>query len=294
MGLPEIKIMLLGVNIVFWHFKGSAYAQICNFAQNYSMSGFLFDDIVFGPVKSRRFGVSLGINLMPETMKYCSFNCIYCECGLTAPDQEERAKLYTTEQITDAMKQRFIALKSEGLEPDNITFAGNGEPTLHPGFAEIIDRTIELREEYFPKAEITVLSNSTRLHIPTVKQALLKIDNNVLKLDAGSEEMFRRINRPASPVRLSDIVDRLIGFEGNLVIQTLFIRGTVDNQVIDNTTKEEINLWLGHLQRIKPSLVMLYPISRETPEQGLEKIGKDELLAIAVKLEHLNIPYEVF
>jgi wyosine [tRNA(Phe)-imidazoG37] synthetase (radical SAM superfamily) len=163
---------------------------------------FLFNEIVFGPVSSRRFGVSLGINLLPDTMKYCSFNCIYCECGLTDDDQEERAKLYSTDSIICALEERFKELHEKGLLPDNITFAGNGEPTMHPGFAEVIDKTVSLRDVYFPLAKITVLSNSTRLTKDTVRAALEKIDHNVLKLDAGSEEMFRAINRPLSPVTL--------------------------------------------------------------------------------------------
>lgn len=258
------------------------------------MAGFLFDDIVFGPVKSRRFGVSLGINLLPETMKYCSFNCVYCECGLTDPTQEKRVKLYTTGQIREAILQRFGELHEQGLSPDNITFAGNGEPTLHPGFEELIGLTLDLRKKYFPKAKITVLSNSTRLHLPSVKQALLKIDHNVLKLDAGSEQMFRLINRPTSPITLSFIVDQLAGFGGNLMIQTLFLRGMVNKRSIDNTTEEELNLWESHLLRIKPSLVMLYSISRETPEQNLTKVTKQELESIAHRLERMNIPCEVF
>lgn len=273
---------------------GLAYPQFCNFAQNITMSTFLFNDIVFGPVKSRRFGVSLGVNLLPENMKFCSFNCIYCECGLTSPDQEKRSRLYSTEQITDALHKRFDELKNEGLKPDNITFAGNGEPTLHPGFAEIIDRTIELRREYFPMARITVLSNATRLHIASVKEALLKVDNNVLKLDAGSENMYRLINRPASPLKLSEIVNQLVAFKGKLVIQTLFIKGIVNGQRIDNTTEEELVLWLGHLKRIQPSLVMLYSVSRETPEQGIEKVNNEQMHSIAQRVELLGIPWEVF
>lgn len=258
------------------------------------MSGFLFDEIIFGPVKSRRFGVSLGVNLLPETMKYCTFNCIYCECGLTDADQDKKARIPSATQITEALEERFAALSGEGLAPDNITFAGNGEPTIHPGFAEIVDRTIELRDLYFPKALITVLSNSTRLHIAKVKEALLKLDNNVLKLDAGSQEMFDRINRPLSPVKLESIVGQLAGFSGNLTIQTLFVRGSVNGNLIDNTSEVEINLWIGHLVKIKPKLVMLYSIDRGTPEKGLEKIRASELHRIAERLSSLGIPSEVF
>lgn len=258
------------------------------------MSGFLFSEIVFGPVHSRRFGVSLGINLLPDSMKYCSFDCIYCECGLTAKDQEKRAKLYPTSMILSAMHDRFIELKDQKLLPDNITFAGNGEPTMHPGFAEIIDRTLELRNQYFPEAKITVLSNSTRLHNEPVRAALMKIDHNVLKLDAGTDHMFRAINRPLSTVTLHDIVDHLTLFQGNVIIQTLFIRGNCKGVEIDNTTNEEISLWLEHLQRIQPKLVMLYTISRETPEEGLLKVSDDELKQIADKVRAINLDAEVY
>lgn len=258
------------------------------------MSGFLFDDIVFGPVRSRRFGVSLGINLLPESRKICNFNCVYCECGLSDYNLASGTKLHTSGEIIDSLRSRFDSLSNEGLKPDNITFAGNGEPTLHPDFAEIIDQTIDLRNRYFPNALITVLSNSTRLHIPEIKKALLKIDNNVLKLDAGSQEMFEKINRCAGNVLLQDVVNQLATFDGKLSIQTLFLRGVVNGIVIDNTSRNELDLWLDHIRIIKPELVMIYPIERETAESGIEKIGKEELNFIAALLEPLNIKTEVF
>jgi len=258
------------------------------------MSGFLFDDIVFGPVNSRRFGVSLGINLLPETMKYCSFNCIYCECGLTDSRQESRVKLYTASEITATMESKFKERYQAGLKPDNITFAGNGEPTMHPDFARIIEHTLRLRNQYFPEAKITVLSNATRLHIISVAEALRKTDNIVLKLDAGSDQMFNRINRPASPVKLNDIVERIASFGKEAIVQTLFVRGYVGGQSVDNTTEEELNQWMQHLLRIQPSSVMLYTISRETPESNLETVPKAEMEAIAQKLRSLNIKAGVF
>lgn len=258
------------------------------------MSGFLFDEIVFGPVKSRRFGVSLGINLLPEDRKICSFNCIYCECGLSDYTINARTRLHTSAEIIDALKERFDSLAAKGLKPDNITYAGNGEPTLHPDFLQIIENTISLRDEYFPLAKITVLSNSTRLHIPEVKEALLKIDNNVLKLDAGSQEMFERINRPAGNLQLENIVQQLMEFKGKLSIQTLFLKGIVNGFKVDNTSKEELSLWLGHIKRIRPESVMLYPIERETPETGIEKISREKLDEIAGLLTPLNIRAEVY
>jgi wyosine [tRNA(Phe)-imidazoG37] synthetase (radical SAM superfamily) len=258
------------------------------------MAGILFDEIVFGPVKSRRFGISLGINLLPLQGKLCSFNCIYCECGLNEQHKQEKPKLFTAAQINLSLQSRFEALKSEGLEPDNITFAGNGEPTLHPEFETIITNTIRLRDEFFPKARLTVLSNATRLNRPNVKQALLKVDNNVLKLDAGTNATFQAINRPNSPVSLEKIISELKDLKGNLVIQTMLIRGEVDGTRVDNTTEEEISLWLKHIQDINPKLVMLYPIDRQTPYTTLEKVPESEFLALAARIETLGIKAEVF
>ncbi|HPT14049.1 MAG TPA: radical SAM protein [Bacteroidales bacterium] len=258
------------------------------------MSGFLFDEIVFGPVKSRRFGISLGINLLPLDSKLCSYDCIYCECGLTGHKAGHKPRLFAAAEIKNSLQQRFKALAEELLAPDNITFAGNGEPTLHPEFATIIDDTIALRNCYFPKAKITVLSNATMLNRPAVVEALKKIDNNVLKLDAGTNETFRAINRPLSPVTLEDVVKRLMGFGGDLTIQTLFLRGSIGDKRIDNTTDKEVNLWLEHLSRIRPALVMLYPIDRRTPFATLEKVSENELKVLAEKVEAIGLKAEVF
>jgi len=258
------------------------------------MSGILFDEIVFGPVKSRRFGVSLGINLLPLHGKLCSFNCIYCECGLNEKYIKEKQTLFSAEEIEQSLKNRFIALKAGGLDPDNITFAGNGEPTLHPDFETIIEKTIALRNEFFPAAKITVLSNATRLDRENVKRALLRIDNNVLKLDAGTDATFQAINRPNFPITLEKVVHNLISFNGNLVVQTMLIRGEVEGTIVDNTTKEEISLWLKYLAEINPKLVMLYPIDRKTPYSSLEKVSEAEFQALAKKVENLGTKAEVF
>jgi len=258
------------------------------------MAGILFDEIVFGPVKSRRFGVSLGINLMPLNGKLCSFNCIYCECGLTDEKKKEKMRLFSAAEINASLQSRFEALKTGGLDPDNITFAGNGEPTLHPEFEAIIDNTILLRNRFFPKAMITVLSNATRLDRANVKSALQKLDNHVLKLEAGSNATFQAINRPTHPITLEKVVQELKKFDGNLVIQTMLIRGSVDGKQVDNTTEEELSLWLNHVKNINPKLVMLYPIDRQTPYKTLEKVPEAEFQALAAKVEELGIKAEVF
>ncbi len=258
------------------------------------MAGILFDEIVFGPVKSRRFGISLGINLLPLQGKFCSFNCIYCECGLNNEQKTKKPKLFTAAEIYTSLQSRFEALKTGGLNPDNITFAGNGEPTLHPEFETIIDNTIRLRDEFFPKAAITVLSNATRLGHENVKRALLRIDNNVLKLDAGTEATFQAINRPNQPITLEKVIQELIGFDGKLVVQTMLIRGEVEGIQVDNTTEEELVLYLKHIKEIHPTLVMLYPIDRQTPYRTLEKVPEPEFRALAGRIEALGIKAEVF
>lgn len=258
------------------------------------MSGTLFDEIVFGPIKSRRFGVSLGINLLPLQGKFCSFDCIYCECGLNAGQSQAKPKLFSAAEIKISLQNRFEGLKNENLHPDNITFAGNGEPTLHPEFELIIKNTIELRNTYFPEAHITVLSNATRLGNASVKKALLSIDNNVLKLDAGSDACFQAINRPSNRITLQQVVDELIKFEGKLVIQTMLVRGEVDGAWVDNTTEAELALYVNHVKQIKPRLVMLYPIDRQTPYRTLEKVPESEFQALVERLKANGINAEVF
>jgi len=258
------------------------------------MSTFLFDDIVFGPVKSRRFGNSLGVNLLPVDYKYCTFNCIYCECGWTFKENSKKTKLPKREEIKEKLSEKLMLMKSNGDSPDNITFAGNGEPTVHPKFSEIIDDTIALRDEIFPKAQITILSNSSMLHKEAVFNALNKIENNVLKIDSAIEETFRLINQPIRGLSLDSIIKDIKRFDGNQIIQTLFIRGRFNGNFIDNTTSEEINAWLQLLKQINPKYVMLYPIERDTPAEGLIKISEEELNLIAAKAENMGIKTKVY
>lgn len=258
------------------------------------MAGILFDEIVFGPIKSRRFGVSLGINLLPLKGKMCSFNCVYCECGLNEAHKKEKNRLFTAGEINASLKSRFEALKSGGLNPDTITFAGNGEPTLHPEFETIINNCIGLRDAFFPKAKITVLSNATRLDKPDVKRALLLVDNNVLKLDAGTDATFQAINRPNQPISLQKVVNDLKSFGGDLVIQTMLVRGEVNGKQVDNTTEAELVPWLEAIREIHPRLVMLYPIDRQTPYRTLQKVDETEFRALQKRIELMGIEAEVY
>lgn len=258
------------------------------------MSGILFDEIVFGPLKSRRFGISLGINLLPADIKICSFNCIYCECGLTKTKPTVKSKLFKPEQIRFSLEERFKALQAENIYPDSLTFAGNGEPTLHPQFATIVDDVVKLRDTFFPRARVTVLSNATMLHKESVRSSLYKVDGNVLKLDAGTQATFAQINRPSKAITLEDIINRLCDFHGHVIIQTMFLRGVLNGQPVDNTTEAEISAWLGHLARIRPKLVMIYPIDRRTPIESLQKITATELKTIATRVKQIGINAEVY
>jgi len=247
------------------------------------MSGFLFHETVFGPVRSRRLGNSLGINLLPTNKKVCTFDCIYCECGWTPGEEDASPELPTRSEVSGALETKLISLKARNNVPDSITFAGNGEPTIHPEFHGIMEDTVALRNTFFPHAEITILSNSSTLHKTHVFNALKMADNNILKLDAGLESTFQLINRPRS----SDITLYRI-------IQTLFVRGEIDGKPVDNTTTAEVHAWIGHIRTIRPRYVMLYPIDRQTPAHGLQVVPKEELLEIAEKLKQFRIKSSVY
>lgn len=257
------------------------------------MSTFLFDQIIFGPVKSRRLGVSLGVNLLPTDSKVCSFDCIYCECGWNPKKREKKVVLPTRSEVKLKMEEKLTQMVLENDLPDVITFAGNGEPTLHPEFKGIIDDTIDLRNRLTPGARIAVLSNATMLHKPDVISALLKVEDNIQKLDSGFEETIRKMDCPASHFKLADVVTNLKSFKGQVIIQTMFLRGNYKGVIIDNSTKEEIAAWLKLIAEIKPSQVMIYTIDRDTPASGLEKLKIGELQQIANQVRTLGFLVQV-
>jgi len=248
------------------------------------MPTILFDEIVFGPIKSRRLGVSLGINLLPVNGKVCSFDCLYCECGLN--EKFKGGRLPKTAEVLEALETKLISLQKENITPDVITFAGNGEPTMHPDFSLIIDKTIDLRDRFFPNAKVSVLTNATGLDKPTIFQALLKVDNAILKLDSAFDETVRILDRPTSNTyTVRQQVDRMKAFKGKLIIQTLFTRGQYQGQSFDNTTEEEVSAWIDLIQEIQPESVMIYAIDRETAVQGVSKISLKELQDIAKRVK---------
>jgi len=271
------------------------YEKRVKFAGNFIffMATFLFEDIVFGPVKSRRLGVSLGINLLPGDRKWCSFNCIYCECGWSGKGPYDSDGFPSRPVVAAALKQRLIAMTAKKERPDTITFAGNGEPTLHPSFPGIISDTVALRDLIVPEARIAVLSNGTMLDDPSVFNALKLVDQNILKIDSAREETVRLLNQPGKGFSYSRLVENIMRLGGKFVLQTLFVRGTYNGKLVDNASEGEINDWLELVDRLGPQLVMVYTIARDTPVTGLGKVPAEELYSIAARVEKLGIKVQV-
>lgn len=240
------------------------------------MSTVIYPSPIFGPVHSRRLGVSLGINLLPEDGKWCSFDCIYCECGFNK-DRRPSKKIPTREEVYQALENRLKDMQANGPVPDVLTFAGNGEPTLHPAFPEIIEDTCALRDRYFPKARISVLSNATQIFKKEVFEALKKVDNNILKLDTVNEEYIKQIDRPSGNYDLNKLIQKLKAFNGKVIIQTMFMKGTFEGKDVDNTSDQYVLPWLRIVKEIAPEMVMIYTIDRETPDHELQKATHKEL-----------------
>ena len=239
------------------------------------MSTVIYPSPVFGPIHSRRLGISLGINLLPADGKVCTFDCIYCECGFNG-DHRPTLPLPTREEVAAKLEEKLQQMKSDGQLPDVLTFAGNGEPTCHPHFPEIIDDTIRLRNLYCPEAKVSVLSNSTMIHRQQVHDALMRVDNNILKLDTVDPDFIRQVDRPTGAYNVSQIIEHMKAFNGHVIIQTMFLRGNS----IDNTTEEYVAPWLEAVRAIAPQQVMIYTIDRETPTHGLFKAPREQLDAI--------------
>lgn len=244
------------------------------------MSTTIYSSPIFGPFSSRRLGVSLGINLMPSDGKICTFDCIYCECGFNR-DRRPKLPRPTREEVSAALRERLEKMKSEGTAPDVLTFAGNGEPTLHPDFPGITDDVIALRNEYFPNAKVSVLSNATRVTNASVFQALMKIDNNIQKLDTVNREYIRLLDQPVGNYDLDAILGALKAFKGHVIIQTMFLTGKVGDSDVDNTSEKYVGPWLDALRQIRPEKVMIYTISRETPVNTLRKASAEVMEQIA-------------
>ena len=253
------------------------------------MSTVIYPSPIFGPIKSRRLGVSLGINLLPGDGKVCTFDCLYCECGFNA-ERRAKQKLPTRSEVAGALEQKLQQMQDEGMAPDVLTFAGNGEPTAHPDFAGVIEDTLALRDRYFPQAKVSVLTNGTRINRAEVFEALKRVDNNIVKLDTVDMDYISRIDRPVGQYDLPALLECMRAFEGRCVIQTMFMKGVdAEGVSVDNTTSEYVHPWLDAVERIAPREVMIYTIDRETPAHGLLKATPEELDHIVALLQARGI-----
>ena len=252
------------------------------------MATIIYQSPIFGPVKSRRLGISLGINLLPGDGKVCTFDCLYCECGFNA-ERKTRSRMPSRKEVATALEEKLREMTMNCETPDVLTFAGNGEPTIHPDFEGIIDDTISLRDKYAPAAKVSVLTNSTLITRDTVFRALCKVDNNILKLDTVDTGYIGLLDRPTGRYDLEAIVERMRAFSGNAVIQTMFLKGNIDGIDIDNTGDMYVLPWIETLKRISPREVMIYTIDRETPQEGLKKATHEELDKIVALLENAGL-----
>lgn len=257
------------------------------------MQRILFHSTIFGPIHSRRLGTSLGVNLSPRDGKVCTFDCLYCEAGYNAQGPGV-AGLPPREEVARLLEAKLSHMAAKGERLDVITFSGNGEPTAHPQFADIIADTLALRDRYFPQVKVSVLCNSTQLGHEAVRQALLTVDNAILKLDSARDRTIRLLDRPTSPAFTAEkVIAWLRLFEGVGIIQTMLTRGTHDGEVIDNTSPEEIDALIEAYRLIRPREVMLYSLDRPTPELSLQKVPRAELEAVADRVRALGIPVQV-
>jgi len=252
------------------------------------MPTIIYPSPIFGPIHSRRLGISLGINLMPADGKICSFDCLYCECGLNA-ERRPSLKRPQRKDVAEALEQKLKQMADEGQVPDVLTFAGNGEPTLHPQFAEIIDDTLRLRDQLAPTAKVSVLSNATAIGHEKVRRALMRVDNNIQKLDTVDADYIRLLDRPMGRYDVNEVVESLKLFDGHVIIQTMFLKGTVNGQSVDNTGDAFVSKWIEAVKSIGPKSVMIYTIDRETPVGGLMKALPAELDAIREQVMEAGI-----
>lgn len=253
------------------------------------MSTIIYPSPIVGPIRSRRLGLSLGINLMPDDGKVCTFDCLYCECGFNASHRPHHARP-SREYVAECLEVRLRTLAADGVRPDVLTFSGNGEPTAHPEFAGIVDDTLRLRDRYCPEARVSVLSNATLAGREDVREALLRVDNNILKLDTVSPDYIARVDRPVSPAYdVGRVVEAMKWFRGHVIVQTIFMRGTdMEGRSVDNTSEEFVAPWLEALREIGPESVMIYTIDRETPDPYLEKAPRETLDSIAERVRNLG------
>ncbi len=232
----------------------------------------LREKTVFGPIHSRRLGNSLGLNILPENGKFCNFDCIYCECGWNKDGKEDQY-LPKANEVKAALEAKLKECAKNGTPIDSITFSGDGESTLNPDFPQIVDDTMALRDQYFPQAQVSILSNGTRAHIPAVFAALRKVDKPIMKIDAPTNEWIAKINRPAPGYDVRRVIDALKQFNGDFILQTMMLQSSD----FDSANPEIVNPWMDIVRELHPREIMVYTINRPTPQEGLVKFSEEKM-----------------
>ena len=264
------------------------HARCCGKRYRKLMSTVIYPGPVFGPVRSRRLGKSLGVNLSPADGKICSFDCIYCECGLN-DERRPKLKMPSREAVREALEARLIAMSEADDLPEAITYSGNGEPTSHPDFLNIVRDTLALRDKYCPQAKVCLLTNATHLNRDDVFEAVRLIDRPCLKLDTVDADYIRLVDRPNARYDVKEVIERIKALRGRCVVQTMFMQGSFAGQSVDNTTEKYVGPWLEALSQIRPEGVDIYTLARETPVVGLKKAPVETLAQIAARVESLGI-----
>jgi wyosine [tRNA(Phe)-imidazoG37] synthetase (radical SAM superfamily) len=245
-------------------------------------------DVIYGPVNSRRLGRSLGINLLPANRKVCTFDCVYCQYGraeaLTTTDAD--AGFPSVQTVLDKVED---AIRRQPTPPDYLTFSGNGEPTLHPQFPEVVTEVLHLRDRLCPGARVALLSNSSRVHRGEIREAIEQLDDPILKLDAGDPATLAQISRPAAGITLERIVEGLAELPF-LIVQSMIISGQAQN-----CEGDAHEAWLATLARISPDEVQIYSADRVVAESGVERVSKEDLARLAHHAqERTGIPVRAY
>jgi wyosine [tRNA(Phe)-imidazoG37] synthetase (radical SAM superfamily) len=242
---------------------------------------------VYGPVKTRRFGWDLGINLLPIDRKVCTFDCVYCQYGATSPFVNERLDFPTLEQILSEWQRKIITCVELGIDIQHTTLSGNGEPTMHPQFNQVVPELVRWRDKNARQIRLAILSNGYRLHDPAVRSAMQLLDEPVVKLDSGIPEKFQKINKPLTKTSFIHFYQHLRECRG-LIIQTMFIKGWNDGM-------EDLIAWQNALSMIRPIASQIYTVTRDTVVPGLTPLSAAELSRIAADATRVTgVPVRAF
>lgn len=248
----------------------------------------LQNNIIYGPVKSRRLGSSLGINILSPEKKICNFNCVYCQYGWTninSNDLSDTSSFISTADVLISVEKALFALSPS---PNYITLSGNGEATLHPDFDNIVEGVLILRDEFAPESKTAILSNSMGVMDQKIRNSLSKLDERIMKLDCGDEHLFKIYNRPVLPTKLDSIVLGLSLLD-NVTIQTLFTVGEHGN-----SNEKQVDNWIDKLKVISPIDVQIYTLDRGYPSNKIYPVAFDWLHELEVKLNGAGIKSKAY